>query len=82
MGIIATIVIGLVIGAVAKLLLPGRDPGGMIVTILVGIAGSMLATYIGQAMGMYEAGEPAGFVGGVIGAIILLIAYRLLLKRR
>jgi uncharacterized membrane protein YeaQ/YmgE (transglycosylase-associated protein family) len=82
MAIIAAILIGLVIGAVAKFIMPGRDPGGIIITMLIGIAGSVLATYIGQAMGTYEAGEPAGFIGGVIGAIVLLIIYRLVFKRR
>jgi uncharacterized membrane protein YeaQ/YmgE (transglycosylase-associated protein family) len=77
MGIIATIVIGFIVGLLAKFLTPGRDPGGFIITILIGIAGSLLATYGGQALGLYTAGEPAGFVGSLIGAIILLLLYRL-----
>ena len=81
MGVIATIVIGLIVGIIAKLLMPGRDPGGFIITILLGIAGSLVATYGGQAMGLYRAGEPAGFVGSVIGAIVLLLLYRLLRRR-
>lgn len=81
MGIIGTIIVGLLVGIVAKLLMPGKDPGGFIVTILLGIAGSFIATYLGQAMGLYDAGEPAGFIGGVIGAIILLLLYRLIVKR-
>jgi uncharacterized membrane protein YeaQ/YmgE (transglycosylase-associated protein family) len=81
MGILGTIVIGLIVGAVAKLLMPGKDPGGFIVTILLGIAGAFLATYLGQAMNLYEAGQPAGFIGAVIGAMLLLLAYRLIFKR-
>jgi uncharacterized membrane protein YeaQ/YmgE (transglycosylase-associated protein family) len=77
MGIIWTIVIGFVVGVLAKFLMPGRDPGGFIVTILLGIAGSLLATYGGQALGLYTAGEAAGFIGSLVGAIILLLIYRL-----
>jgi uncharacterized membrane protein YeaQ/YmgE (transglycosylase-associated protein family) len=66
---------------VAKLLMPGRDPGGFIITILLGIAGAFLATYLGQAVGWYQAGEGAGFIGAVIGAVILLIIYRIIRKR-
>ena len=82
MGIIATIVSGFIVGLLAKFLTPGRDPGGFIITILIGIAGSLLATYGGQALGLYTAGEPAGFVGSLIGAIILLLLYRLLTRGR
>ncbi len=77
MGIIATLIIGLLAGIVAKLLMPGRDPGGFIVTILLGIAGAFVATYLGQAIGWYQAGQGAGFIGAVVGAVILLIVYRL-----
>ncbi len=76
MGIIGTLIIGLIAGAVAKLLMPGRDPGGFIITMLLGVAGAFLATYLGQAVGWYEAGEGAGFIGAVVGAILLLAAYR------
>jgi uncharacterized membrane protein YeaQ/YmgE (transglycosylase-associated protein family) len=82
MGLLYTLLIGLVIGAVAKLLMPGRDPGGCIITILLGIAGSFVASYLGQAMGWYAPGEPAGFIFSVIGAMILLLIYRLLFARR
>jgi uncharacterized membrane protein YeaQ/YmgE (transglycosylase-associated protein family) len=82
LGIIGTIVIGLLAGLVAKLLMPGRDPGGVIVTTLLGIVGAMVATYLGQALGWYRAGEGAGFVGAVVGAVLLLIAYRMVLRRR
>jgi len=81
MGIIWTIIIGLLAGIVAKFLMPGRDPGGFIVTILLGIAGAFVATYLGQAIGWYHAGEGAGFIGAVIGAVIILIVYRLIKGR-
>ncbi|MEN6540614.1 MAG: GlsB/YeaQ/YmgE family stress response membrane protein [Mizugakiibacter sp.] len=73
-------VIGLVIGVVAKFLMPGKDPGGFIVTGLLGIAGSLLAGWLGQTLGWYQAGQPAGFIMSVIGAIVLLFLYRLLFK--
>ena len=82
MEIIWTIIIGGIAGAVAKFLMPGRDPGGFIITILLGIAGAFVATYLGQAVGWYEAGEGAGFIGAVVGAIVILIAYRMIAKRR
>lgn len=81
MGIIGTILIGLFAGIIAKLLMPGRDPGGFIITILLGIAGSFVATWLGQAVGWYEAGEGAGFIGAVVGAVIILLAYRMVAKR-
>ena len=70
------------VGAVAKLLMPGKDPGGCIITTLIGIAGSLIAGYLGQAIGWYRAGEGAGFLGAVIGAMLLLLVYRLVLKRK
>jgi uncharacterized membrane protein YeaQ/YmgE (transglycosylase-associated protein family) len=76
-----TILVGLVIGAIAKLLMPGRDPGGCIITILLGIAGAFIATYLGQALGWYKAGQPAGWIMSVVGAMILLLLYRFLFKR-
>jgi len=75
-GIIGTIVIGLLAGIVAKLLMPGKDPGGFIITILLGIAGAFVATYVGAAIGWYRAGEGAGFLGAVVGAMLILIAHR------
>lgn len=81
MGIIWTLIIGLLAGIVAKLLMPGRDPGGFIITMLLGIAGAFVATYLGQALGWYQAGEGAGFIGAVVGAVILLIIYRVIRKR-
>jgi len=82
MSIIWTIIIGLLAGIVAKFLMPGRDPGGFIITILLGIAGAFVATFLGQALGWYQAGEGAGFIGAVVGAIIILIIYRMIAGRR
>ncbi len=76
MGLIWTLIIGLLAGIVAKFLMPGRDPGGFIITMLLGVAGAFVASYLGQAVGWYQAGQGAGFIGAVIGAIILLVAYR------
>lgn len=81
MSILWTIIIGLLAGVVAKFLTPGRDPGGFIITIALGIAGALVATYLGQALGLYGVDEPAGFVGAVIGAVILLLAYRFFRRR-
>lgn len=75
------IIIGGVIGAVAKLVMPGRDPGGIIMTILLGIAGSAVATWLGHEIGLYRYGESAGFIGSVIGAIIVLLVYRAVARR-
>ncbi len=77
MGIIWTILIGFVVGLLAKMLTPGRDPGGFFITAAIGVAGALLATFGGQALGLYNAGEPAGFVGSLVGAIILLVIYHL-----
>ncbi len=82
MHILWMLIIGLVIGALAKLIMPGRDPGGVIITILLGIAGSLIAGYIGRAAGWYRPGESAGFIASVIGAVILLAIYRLAVHRR
>jgi len=81
MNILLWIVFGLIVGAVAKLIMPGRDPGGIIVTILLGIVGSLLGGWLGQALGLYGPGEAAGFIMAVVGAIIVLLLYRLLIRR-
>jgi uncharacterized membrane protein YeaQ/YmgE (transglycosylase-associated protein family) len=78
MGLITTIIIGLVVGIIAKFLMPGKDPGGLIITTLLGIAGAFVARFLGQALGWYAEGEPAGFIASVLGAILLLVAYRFL----
>jgi uncharacterized membrane protein YeaQ/YmgE (transglycosylase-associated protein family) len=80
MHIIWTLLIGLLAGIVAKIITPGKDPGGCIVTMLLGIAGAFLATYLGQMIGWYKAGQGAGFIGAVVGAVILLVAYHILRK--
>lgn len=82
MSVIAAIFIGLVVGVVAKLLMPGKDPGGFIVTILLGLAGSFVGGFIGRGLGWYQEGEPAGFIASVLGAIILLLLYRLIAGRK
>src|SRR5437868_15235894 len=81
MHIIGTIVIALLVGLVAKLLMPGRDPGGFIITTLLGIAGAFIAIYIGIALGWYRETDTAGFIASVIGAIILLALYRMLFRK-
>jgi uncharacterized membrane protein YeaQ/YmgE (transglycosylase-associated protein family) len=82
MGILSWIVFGLVVGIIAKLLMPGRDPGGFIVTILLGIAGALLGGFIGRAMGFYGANQSAGWLMSILGAVVLLILYRLVARRR
>jgi uncharacterized membrane protein YeaQ/YmgE (transglycosylase-associated protein family) len=77
-----TAIIGLVIGAVAKLLMPGKDPGGFIITMLLGLAGSLIAGYLGQLIGWYKEGQPAGFIMSVLGAVLLLYLYRLFTRRK
>ena len=75
------LIIGLIVGAVAKLIMPGKDPGGIIVTMLLGVAGSFVATFLGRVIGLYREGSSAGFIMSVIGAIIILWIYRLIKKR-
>ena len=82
MSIIWAIIIGFIVGLVAKFLMPGRDPGGFIVTTLLGIVGALVATFLGQAMGIYGAGQSAGFIGAVIGAIVVLLVYHMVRGRR
>ncbi len=82
MAILSSIVCGLVIGFIAKLLMPGKDPGGFIVTILLGIAGALVGGFAGRAMGFYRPGEPAGWIMSILGAILLLVLYRVMVRRR
>ena len=82
MGILAWILFGLVVGIIAKLLMPGRDPGGFIVTILLGVAGALLGGFLGRAMGLYGSNESAGWIVSILGAIVLLAIYRMMVRRR
>jgi len=81
-GLLGWILIGLVAGVLGKLIMPGRDPGGFVVTILLGIAGALLAGFVGQALGFYQPGEVAGWVAAVLGSLALLIIYRLVMRGR
>ena len=76
MSLLWTAIIGLIAGAIAKAIMPGRDPGGIIITMLLGVAGAMLGTFIGRAVGWYGPGEAAGFIAAIIGAMLLLFLYR------
>jgi uncharacterized membrane protein YeaQ/YmgE (transglycosylase-associated protein family) len=82
MHIIWTLVIGFLAGIVAKLLMPGREPGGFIITTILGIVGAFVATYLGQAVGWYRADEGAGFIGAVVGAVIVLAIYNFIVRRK
>ena len=82
MGILGWILFGLVVGIVAKFIMPGRDPGGIIITILLGIVGALIGGFIGQALNLYQPGEPAGFVGATLGAILVLWIYRMATRKR
>ena len=81
-GILGWIVIGLLAGAIAKLLMPGKDPGGCIITVLLGVAGALLAGFVGKSLGWYQSNEGAGFIAAIVGAFILLAIYRLISRRR
>ena len=80
-GLLGWILFGLVAGVIAKLLMPGRDPGGFIVTILLGIAGALLGGFVGRALGLYQEGQGAGMIMAVVGAILLLGIYRVVVRR-
>jgi len=80
--VLGWILFGLIVGALAKLVMPGRDPGGIIVTMLIGIAGSLLGGFIGRAMGFYGPNQAAGFLMSFLGAIVLLALYRMIARRR
>lgn len=82
MSILGWMVFGLIVGVVAKLLMPGRDPGGMIVTMLLGIGGALTGGFLGRVLGLYREGDPVGYVMAVLGSVILLILYRLAASRR
>jgi uncharacterized membrane protein YeaQ/YmgE (transglycosylase-associated protein family) len=80
-GVLGWIVFGLIVGVIAKLVMPGKDAGGLIVTVLLGIAGALVGGYLGQMLGLYAPGEPAGFLMSTLGAILLLFIYRMATKR-
>ena len=82
MEILIWIIFGLVVGIVAKFLMPGNDPGGIILTIVIGIVGALLGGWIGRATGIYQPGEPVGFIMALVGAIVLLLLYRLVARSR
>lgn len=82
MGIIWTIIVGFFVGLLARFIKPGDDSAGFIITTLIGIAGSLVATYAGQFLGLYTVGEPAGFIGSVLGAIVLLYVWAAVKKKR
>ena len=82
MHILWMLIIGLVVGALAKLVMPGKDPGGVIVTMLIGVAGALIAGFLGRAAGWYHEGETAGFIASIVGALVLLGVYRLVIGRR
>ncbi len=81
LGLIWTIIIGAIVGVVAKFLTPGQDPGGFLTTSLIGMGGALLATYVGQGLGWYAPGQGAGFIASVVGAVVLLLVYRAIRKR-
>ena len=81
MQILWTIIVGFVVGAIAKLLMPGRDPGGVIITILLGVAGAVLGTLVGQGLDLYRGNEDAGVLMSVLGAVAILALYRLIVGR-
>jgi uncharacterized membrane protein YeaQ/YmgE (transglycosylase-associated protein family) len=82
MAILSTLIIGLLVGVIAQWVLPGKDPGGPIITLLVGIAGAFVADFLGHTAGWFASGDPLSMVGSVIGAIVLLTIYRLTMRRR
>ena len=82
MGLITTLIIGLIVGAIAKFIVPGRDPGGWVITIVLGIAGALVGTWLGRMLGFYRVGEGAGWIASIVGAILLLLLYRAVVGRR
>lgn len=80
LGLIWTIILGAVVGAIARFVTPGKDPGGFVNAVLIGIGGSLVATYVGRALGWYEAGQGAGFIASIVGAVVLLLVVRMVKK--
>jgi uncharacterized membrane protein YeaQ/YmgE (transglycosylase-associated protein family) len=81
MSILGWIFFGLIVGIIGKLLMPGRDPGGFVITILLGIAGALVGGFLGRVLGLYREGDPVGFIMAVIGSIVLLVLYRMFARR-
>ena len=81
MGLLGWAIFGLIVGALAKLVMPGKDPGGIVVTMLLGIVGAVLGGFIGQAINLYEPGQPAGYIVSILGAILVLFLYRMATRR-
>ncbi len=81
MGLLGWAIFGLIVGALAKLVMPGKDPGGILVTMLLGIVGAVLGGFIGQAINLYEPGQPAGYIVSILGAILVLFLYRMATRR-
>ena len=82
MHIIVTLIVGLIVGALAKFLMPGKDPGGIVVTMLLGVAGAFIAGMLGHALGWYESGEAPGIIASILGSVVLLGIYRAVVGRR
>ncbi|WII70919.1 GlsB/YeaQ/YmgE family stress response membrane protein [Bdellovibrio sp. 22V] len=82
MGLLGTLIIGFIVGALAKLIMPGKDVGGFIVTTLLGIIGAFVGTYVGSWLGFYEVGEEAGFIASLLGALLVLFLYRKFVQKR
>ena len=82
MHLIGSIIIGFIVGAIAKLIMPGKDPGGWFISIVLGLGGSLLAGWAGRSLGWYDQGEPAGFLFSVAGAVVLLVIYRMMSKKK
>jgi uncharacterized membrane protein YeaQ/YmgE (transglycosylase-associated protein family) len=82
MGLIWTLIIGVVVGAIAKLLMPGKDPGGFWITMVLGVAGAFVGTFLGRSLGLYGADQSAGFIASIVGAVVLLAIYRLFTRRK
>ncbi|HEY7210835.1 MAG TPA: GlsB/YeaQ/YmgE family stress response membrane protein [Bryobacteraceae bacterium] len=81
LGIIWTLIIGVIVGAIAKFLMPGKDPGGIFITMLLGVAGSFVALFIGRVFGLYRDGSAPGFIASIVGAVILLFIYRMVKRK-
>jgi uncharacterized membrane protein YeaQ/YmgE (transglycosylase-associated protein family) len=81
MGLLGWAIFGLIVGALAKLVMPGKDPGGILVTMLLGIVGAVVGGFLGQAINLYQPGEPAGYIVSILGAIVVLFLYRLATRK-